>query len=257
MIQIKNKKELELMAESGSILAGIIKELRNIAKPGMTTKELDRLASELVLFHEVKPAFLKYNGFPSTVCLSVNEELVHGVPSEKVLKEGDLLSIDMGVIYKEFYSDSATTFPVLGVMSYDEWKEKNPEAHKLISVTEESLYAGIKQAIVGNHIGDISTAVQTIVERNNFSIIRDLVGHGIGRDLHEDPPVPNFSKADKGPELQSGMVIAIEPMVAIGDRHIEVMSDGFTYKMKDNSLSAHFEHTVAITEKGPKILTKA
>jgi len=256
MISIKTKIELDLMRESGRILASIISKMRIAAKPGITTKDLDKLARELVLFHDVKAAFLGYSGFPAVVCISMNDEVVHGVPSGDKLKEGDLLSIDMGVVYKGFYSDSAVTFPVLGNMSESEWSQKNPEASKLLAVTKEALNVGIKNAKAGNHVGDISSEVQKVIERNNFGVVRVLVGHGIGRDLHEEPQVPNFGEPGDGPELKTGMTIAIEPMVNVGSHEIELTKDGFTYKTKDGSLSAHFEHTVVITEDGPEILTQ-
>jgi methionyl aminopeptidase len=255
-ITIKTKDEIELMAQAGKILSDIIRKLEAAAKPGVTTKEIDKLAGELVLSHGVKPAFEGYAGFPGIACLSVNDELVHGLASDRELKQGDLVSIDMGVIYEDFYSDSAITIPVLGDQSYDAWSDINKDAHKLISVTKEALDAGIKQAKPGNHIGDISNTVQSVVEGNNLGVVRDLVGHGIGRELHEEPHIPNFGTPGEGDPIKEGMVFAIEPMVTVGDYKVELAKDGFTYKTKDGSLSAHFEHTVAVTKDGPVVLTK-
>ena len=253
---IKSPQDLDNMAESGRILAEIIEKISAKVAPGVTPNDLDKLTNELVAFYKVKPAFLGYNNFPATVCISINDEIVHGVPTDRLLEQGDLISIDMGVVYNGWYSDSAVTLPVLGNMKYETWSKEHPDAAKLLAVTEEALYAGIKRAIAGNHLGDISHAVQSVIERNKLGIVRDLVGHGIGRELHEQPHVPNFGAAGSGPILRAGMVLAIEPMVTIGSPKLVVAADGFTYKTKDHSLSAHFEHTVAITEDGPKVLTE-
>jgi methionyl aminopeptidase len=247
VISIKSQENIAMMKRSGAILASIINELKAIVRPGIITKELDDLAAQLILQNKVQPAFLGYGGFPANVCVSINEEIVHGIPSQRELKEGDLLSIDMGVIYEGWYSDSAIT------MIVD--KNDDQEIKKLINVTKEALAIGIKQAQVGNHIGAISHAIQSFVELHGYGIVRELVGHGIGRELHEDPHVPNFGSGGEGPQLKEGMVIAIEPMITMGDPKIELAPDGFTYKTKDNSLSAHFEHTIAITKNGPEILT--
>ncbi len=265
---IKTPQEIELMRRSGSILSAIIAKMKDLVRPGMMTKELDTLTRELIAQHkDTKSAFLGYGDFPAVACVSVNEQLVHGLPSDRVMNEGDIVSIDMGVIYKKWYSDSAITIPVLdhGLCSanhetcvpYQKWKQQYPDRAKLINITEQSMYAGIKQAVIGNHIGDISNAVQTVVEGAGFGVVRELVGHGIGKGLHEEPHVPNFGKPSDGLELVEGMVIAIEPMVTIGDWHVKLQDDKFTYNAKDNSLSAHFEHTVAITKDGPEILTVA
>ena len=255
MIYIKSREEIKLMKESGRILALIIKSLCDSVKPGMKTKEIDKLANELVLINKVQPAFLGYNGFPASVCTSINDEIVHGVPSDKALVQGDMLSIDMGVIYQGWYSDSAITMPVLGEMTFDAWKNQYPDRAKLISVTQQALYEGIKVAKIGNTINDISKTIEQTVKPHNYGIVRDLVGHGIGKDLHEEPHVPNFVSSDKSPEIKEGMVIAIEPMITTGTWKVEVAKDKFTYKTKDGSMSAHFEHTVAITKNGPEILT--
>jgi len=261
MIHIKTKQEIDLMREGGRILAEIIKKLSDAVRPGITTKDIDKLAGELILFYEkenkgrVKTAFLGYGDYPAHVCTSVNDEVVHCVPSDRELKEGEIISIDAGIKYKGFYLDSAVTLPVLGDTGYENWAKFNPELHKLLEVTKESLNAGIKQAKAGNHIGDISHATQTVIERNRFGVIRELVGHGIGRQLHEEPQVPNFGSVGEGIKLQEGMVIAIEPMVSLGDWRLVKGADSFTYKTKDGSHAAHFEHTVAITNGGPMVLT--
>lgn len=255
MIEIKTTEEIKIMKEGGKILAEIIQKISETAKPGITTDNLNKLASELVFSLGVKPAFLNYNNFPATVCLSVNEEVVHGVPGNRVLMEGDILGIDMGIIYKGFVTDSAVTVPVLGDMSRKDWVKKNPEVNRLVNITKEALYIGIKQAVIGNHIGAISHVIQNYVESAGFGVVRDLVGHGIGRKLHEEPAVPNYGNPKDGPELIEGMTIAIEPMTTLGDWPVRLAEDEQTYVTKDNSWSAHFEHTVAIAKKGPTILT--
>lgn len=249
------------MAEGGKILAEIIQKLSNAVKPGVTTQDLDKLAGELILFYakqeggKVRPAFLGYGGFPANVCTSVNDEVVHCVPSDRKLQEGEIISLDMGIKYQDFYLDSAITVPVLGDVNYDVWARLNPKLHKLLEVTKKALEAGINRAKVGSRIGDVSHAIQLVIDRNEFGIIRELVGHGIGRQLHEEPQVPNFGRAGEGVKLEEGMVIAIEPMVSVGDWRLVKGDDGFTYKTKDGSYAAHFEHTVAVTKDGPLILT--
>lgn len=243
------------MREGGQILKDIIAKLAAAVKPGITTHDLDALANELVASYKVKPAFLNYGGFPATLCTSVNDEVVHGVPSQKLLKKGDIISLDMGIIYHGFNLDSAITLPVLGDISYEEWSRLNPQLHKLIRITEESLNLGIKQACIGNRIGAIGSAVQKFVEKAGLNVVRDLVGHGIGHRLHEEPHVPNYGKISDGPVLEDGMVIAIEPIVVVGDWHLKIGNDGFTYETKDHSWAAHFEHTIAITADGPLVLT--
>lgn len=252
MIKIKTTKEIEIMREGGRILAEVLKGLTKAVKPGVTTNNLDKLARELVFKFGAKPAFLNYNDFPAVLCTSVNDEIVHGVPSERKLEKGDVLKLDMGVLYNGFYSDSAVTVLVGEGFSID---RKTLLKKKILRVTKESLMIGIKKAKAGNTVGDIGSAIQQYVENGGFNLVRDLVGHGIGRELHEEPQVPNYGQAGTGEELKPGMVIAIEPMVVTDDWKIKGGSDGFVFQTKDGGLSAHFEHTVAITEKGPRVLT--
>jgi methionyl aminopeptidase len=247
MITIKTPEEIEIMREGGKILAATIKELEKMVRPGITTKDLDRAAEALILSHKAKPAFKGYDGFPFSLCASVNENVVHGFPSSYVLKEGDLLKLDLGIIYKGFYTDSATTVAV-GNVSY--------EAKRLMNVTKKSLRVGIKKAKIGNTIGDIGNTVQRCVEDQGFGVVRELCGHGIGKELHEDPKVLNYGKRGTGAKLVEGMVICIEPMVTLGDYSLRKSDDGYGYATRDNSLSAHFEHTIAITKSGPRILTE-
>jgi methionyl aminopeptidase len=254
MIFIKTKKEIEVMREGGKILASILGELSAAAKPGTATLKLDKLARELFKLHNVRPAFLGYDGFPASICVSLNDEVVHGVPSDRVLKEGDMLSLDAGVIHKGFFTDSAVTVPVLGELTRGQWVKDNPKLNKLIETAKAALNAGIKQAKVGSRLGKVSGAIQEIVEKEGFGVIREMVGHGVGRKLHEEPQVPNYGSSEDGPRLEEGMVLAIEPMISAGDWHL--IEDDLVYKTKAGSWAAHFEHTVAITKKGPKVLTK-
>jgi len=247
MITTKTQEEIKTIKEGGRILANVLKELEKITKPGITTRDLDRAAEALILSRGGKPAFKGYAGFPYSLCTSVNENIVHGLPSNYVLKEGDLLKLDLGVLYKGFNTDSAITVAV-GSVSY--------EAKRLINVTKKALRLGIKKAKVGNTIGDIGNTIQRFVEDQGFSVVRDLCGHGIGKEVHEDPKVPNFGKRGAGEKLVEGMVICIEPMITAGDYNLKKSSDGYGYATKDSSLSAHFEHTIVITEKGPRILTE-
>lgn len=255
MIHLKSEEEIKIMSEGGKILAEILKKMSEAVKPGITTLDIDKLARELVLFYKVKPAFLDYGGYPATVCTSVGDEVVHCVPSERKLKEGEIISLDMGVIYKGFNLDAAVTVPVIGDGDYKKWAKSNPKLNSLVEVTKESLNVGIKQAKAGNHIGKIGHAVQSVVEKHGFNVVRDLVGHGIGRELHEEPQVPNYGPQDVGPILQVGMVIAIEPMVTAGDWRLVKGKDGFSYNTADSSPAAHFEHTIAVTKNGPQVLT--
>lgn len=248
MIKIKTKEEIEIIKEGGKILASVIKELEKMAKPGVKTIDLDRAAEALILSCGAKPAFKGYLDFPYSLCVSLNENVVHGFPSDYVLKDGDILKLDLGVLYKGFNTDMAVTVPI-GKISF--------EAKRLINVTKKALRLGIKKAKVGNTIGDIGNTIQRFVEDQKFGVIRDLCGHGIGKEVHEDPKVPNFGKRGEGEKLIEGMVICIEPMVSMGDYNIKKSSDGYGYATKDNSLAAHFEHTIAITNSGPKILTEA
>jgi len=248
------------MSEGGKILAEILKKLSGAVKPGITTNKLEELARELVLSYGVKPSFLGYDGFPSALCTSVNDEIVHGVPSDRILQDGDLLKLDMGVLHKGFHTDSAITVLIGSV------EGGPPQAMKLVNITKEALRIGVSKAKVGNTLGDIGSAIQKYVEQNGFNVVRDLVGHGIGRKLHEPPQVMNYlprgrkaasqSGHYEGEELKEGMVIAIEPMVVTGDWKTKNSEDGFGFVTKDGGLAAHFEHTVAITNSGPLVLTQ-
>lgn len=236
------------MTQAGKIAAKTLKILERNIRPGVQTSYLNELAENYILSQKAKPAFKGYRGFPAGLCVSINDEVVHGLPSRKrVLAEGDIVSLDLGVEYQGFFSDVAATFPVGKISAL---------AKKLIKVTQEALQAGIAQCRPGNYLFDISAAIQNKVESNGFSVVRQLVGHGIGRQLHEDPQVPNYGEAGKGPKLEDGITLAIEPMVNAGGYQVEVLSDGWTVVTADGSLSAHFEHTVAITKNGPWILTK-
>ena len=245
-ISIRTPAELKVLSDAGKILASIINKIKCSLKSGITTGEVDRKAEELIKACKVIPAFKGYRGFPGCVCLSVNEEVVHGVPGKRVLKDGDIVSLDIGIVYKEYYSDTAITVGIGTI---------KPELQKLLDVTYESLFRGIEQARENNRLSDISHAIQEHAEANNFSIVREFVGHGIGKNLHEDPEIPNFGPPHQGPVLREGMVLAIEPMVNIGDSATKILSDGWTVVTQDQKPSAHFEHTVAISKNGPEILT--
>ena len=252
MIQIKTRQEIAVMAEGGNILKDILGKLAEAVKPGLTTEEIDQLARELVLSWakkvpeaKISSSFCGYRGFPGFVCISVN--VVHGIPSSlKILNEGDIVGLDFGIIYRGFHTDSAVTVPV-GKIS--------KEARKLLRVTKESLEIGIQKALIGNTVGDIGEAVQKHVEKKGFGVVKELVGHGVGRKLHEEPYVPNYGRKGEGEVLKEGIVIAIEPMITAGKPAVEVGADNWTYKTKDQSLAAHFEHTVAVTKEGPRVLT--
>lgn len=247
MVTIKTTKEIEQMRESCQIVAKILDEMARMVKPGVSTGDLDSYAEKRIAELGAKPAFKGYHGFPACVCISVNEEVVHGIPSPKrVLNEGDIVGLDFGVIYEGWYGDSARTVPVGKI---------KPEVKKLVEVTQESLFKGIAECHPGNRVFDIGHAIQKYVEGFGFSVVREFVGHGIGRALHEDPQVPNYGSKGRGSVLQAGMVIAIEPMINMGTAEVSILSDGWTAVTRDRSLSAHFEHTVAITENGPEILT--
>ncbi len=247
-VELKSDREISVMRQAGVIVADTLKLLSAAVRPGMTTGELDRLAHAELLRRKAKPAFLGYHGFPKSLCVSVNSEVVHGIPSDKrKLSEGDIVSLDFGCVVGGLYADAAVTVPVGKV---------SKAAEKLISVTRESLMMGIDQVKADGRLGDVGSAVQRHCEANGYSVVRDFVGHGIGRALHEDPPVPNFGKPGTGMRLQPGLVIAIEPMVNAGGPEVETLDDGWTAVTKDGSLSAHFEHTVALTEKGAEILTE-
>lgn len=249
MIILKSAQEIELIAKASRVVALTIAFLRERVKPGVTTADLDRLAEDFIRREGARPAFKGYRGFPATLCTSVNEEVVHGIPSSKRrLEEGDIIGVDVGAIVEGYYGDAAVTLPV-GQIS--------EEAQRLLRVTEAALNAGLAKVKMGNRLSDVSHAVQSVAEAAGYSVVTDFVGHGIGRNLHEDPQVPNFGKPGEGPRLKEGLVLAIEPMVNIGGREVEVLSDRWTVVTCDKSLSAHFEHTVALTPDGPQILTKA
>jgi len=248
------------MREGGKILAEILKKLEEAVKPGITTNDLEKLTRELVLFYKVKPSFLGYDGYPNILCTSLNDEVVHGLPSDRVLKEGDLLKIDMGVLHKGFHTDSAVTVLVgqndkVIHTTTSQVGYPHVQKLKLISVTKEALSIGISKIRVGNTLGDVGSVIQKHVEDNGFNVVRDLVGHGIGRELHESPQVLNYGKAGTGEKIVSGMVIAIEPMVVTGKWGIKNGKDGYAFVTKDGGLAAHFEHTIAIRDKEPEILT--
>lgn len=238
------------LKEGGRILAQIIREVSAAAKPGVTTRDLETLTNELLLRHNVRSSFLGYMRYPSVICLSVNDEAVHAVPSDRVLNVGDLLKIDMGVVYDGFHTDSAVTLLV-----GDDGRKEFAERRKLIAVTRQALAEGIAHARVGNTLGDIGAAVQKVVQDGGFTILQELGGHGIGRELHEDPFIANFGKPGKGEKLSTGMVLALEPITSMGDWRIKDGQDGFGYLASDGSLSAHFEHTVIVGENGPEIVT--
>ena len=246
-VTIKSNREIELMREAGRILAIVHEELEKAIKPGITTKQIDKLGEEIIRSYGCIPSFLNYNGYPASICVSVNDEVVHGIPSKRrILREGDIVSLDAGVIYKGYHSDAARTHAV---------GEISKEAQKLIDVTRESFFEGIKYAKAGNHLFDISKAIQAYVESNGFSVVRDLVGHGIGSALHEDPQIPNFKQRGRGPKLVQGMTLAIEPMVNMGAYDVWWLEDDWTVVTQDESLSAHYENTILITEGEPEILS--
>jgi len=246
MVILKLPEEIEKARTSNRIVAEVLSKLREKVKPGVRTRELDKLAAEVAEKRGAKPAFKGYKGYPYALCVSVNEVVVHGMPSERILEEGDIVGLDFGVCYQGFFGDAAITLP-LGKVTQ--------KASRLMQVTEQSLYAGIAQAKDGNRLGDISAAVQYTVEAAGYSVVRDFVGHGIGKNLHEEPQIPNFGKKGRGIELRSGMILAIEPMVNEGNYKVQVLPDGWTVVTKDGSLSAHFEHSIAITDNGPEILS--
>ncbi|MFH0738631.1 MAG: type I methionyl aminopeptidase [Candidatus Omnitrophota bacterium] len=246
MIPLKSEKDLAMMRDSSMILARVMKKIRQEVKAGITTEKLNRLAEELIGNEGAQAAFKGYKGFPASICTSVNEEIVHGIPGARTLKEGDIISLDLGVNYQGYFSDLAITVGIGRI---------NPRLRALIEVTKKALSEGIKQAWPENRLSDISYAIQSYVEKNGFSVVREFVGHGIGLDLHEEPEIPNFGKAGLGPVLKKGMVLAIEPMVNMGSWESRILENGWTAVTKDGLESAHFEHTVVITEDGPQILT--
>ena len=248
MITVKSKGELQLMRDAGKLLAEVLDELEDYCQAGVTTNAIDRHADRLIRQRDCTPGFLGYNGFPKSLCISVNEEVVHGIPGSRVIEGGDLVSLDCGLVYKGLWADSGRTVMV---------GEVTQEARKLVDVTRKALEAGIKQAVPGNRVGDISAAVQKVVEAGGFSVVRNFVGHGIGRNMHEEPQVPNFGTPGTGPLLKPGYALAIEPMVNAGTHEVEMLPDRWTIITADGRLSAYFEHTVLITEEGPVISTAA
>jgi methionyl aminopeptidase len=247
MVILKSPEEIRKLRGNNLMVAQILEALKKIIRPGVTTLELDRYCEELTLQKGGKPAFKGYRGYPFSLCTSVNEEVVHGMPSDRKLREGDIVSLDFGIYHQGLYGDAAVTVPV---------GEVSDEAGRLMQVTEEALYKAIGQARAGNRLGDISAAIQNHAEAAGYSVVRDLVGHGIGRSLHEDPQVPNYGREGRGIELRPGIVLAIEPMVNAGTHAVKVLQDGWTVVTSDGKLSAHFEHSVAIMENGPFILSR-
>lgn len=249
MIVLKTARELTVMQQACRISAGALKLIGSAIEPGVTTAELDALAEKYILRQGAKPNFKNYEGYPATACISINDEVIHGIPStSRKIREGDIVSVDLGAVFEGYHGDNAATFAVGSV---------TPQAKRLIETTKQSLYVGIEKAVVGGRIGDIGSAIQRYVEERGYSVVRQFVGHGVGTSLHEAPEVPNFGTAGHGVRLVSGMTIAIEPMVNMGGEGVKILPDGWTVLTTDGSLSAHFEHTVAITPDGPKIMTVA
>ena len=247
MVTLKSARELDLMASAGAIANRTLGLVREMVRPGVTTEELDRAAEAYIRQQGAKPSFKGLYGFPKSLCISINEEIVHGIPSKKrVLHEGSIVSVDVGVFLEGLHADTATTIPV---------GEINPAARQLLDVTERSLQAGIEATRLGNHVGDIGHAVQSVAEGAGFGVVRELVGHGVGQRMHEEPQVPNFGSPKRGPRLQEGMTLAIEPMITAGAIQTRTLADRWTIVTTDGSLAAHFEHTVAVTRDGPRILT--
>jgi len=248
MIIIRSPREIDQIRKANVIVAEVLERLRAMIVPGVTTEELDAISEDLILSKGAVPAFKGYRGYPKTLCVSINEEVVHGIPNKRKLKEGDIVSIDVGTNLNGYFGDAAITLPV---------GEVHLEAKRLLEVTEKALYIGIGMAKVGNRLFDISHAVQAWVESNGFAVVRDFVGHGIGKSLHEDPQIPNFGSPHQGPRLEKGMIFALEPMVNEGTYEVRILDDGWTVVTADGRPSAHFEHTIAITEGEPEILSRA
>lgn len=247
MIKIKTDAELELIKVACKITGDTLKEVEKHIKPGVSTKQLDKIAYDYIVSLGAKPSFKHYQGYPATICASINEEVVHGIPSKhRILEEGDMISIDVGACYKGYHGDAARTFPVGKI---------DAKKKRLIKVTEESFFEGIKNIRAGSYVGDISHAVQTYVEKNGFSIVRELTGHGVGSELHEDPMIPNYGKMGAGAKLVKNMVVAVEPMVNMGERYVQFLPDGWTCVTRDKLPAAHYENTILITENGVEILT--
>ena len=249
MVVLKTTREIELMREAGRISAMALRIVGEHVKPGVSTYELDKIAYDYIISQNAKPGFLNYNGFPASACISINNQVIHGIPDKKtLLKSGDIVSVDLGAVYEGYNGDNAATFAC---------GEVSDEAKRLMEVTKESLYEGIKNALPGGRLGDISSAIQEYVESRGYSVVRDFVGHGVGARLHEDPEVPNFGKSGHGVRLVPGMTLAIEPMINLGKPGVRTLSNGWTVVTQDGKLSAHFEHSIAITKNGPLILTDA
>lgn len=247
MIMLKTEPELDLIRRSGRILRDCFKEIEGMIRPGVTTAELDRLAEEYIRSMDSVPAFKGYRGYPASLCASINEQVVHGIPGPRELEEGDIVGIDMGVLREGFYSDATRSYMI---------GEASEEARRLLEVTWESLELGIDKARAGNHLSDISHAIQAHAEEQGYSVVRALVGHGIGRKMHEEPQIPNFGPPGRGPLLKAGMVLAIEPMINVGTHDVLTLKDNWTFVTVDGKLSCHFEDTVAVTENGPEIMTR-
>ena len=247
MVSIKSEEEIELLRESNLLVGMTLGEIAKHIRPGITTLELDRIAEEFIRSHGAVPGFLNYDGYPYTLCISLNEVVVHGLPSEKcILREGDIVSVDCGTLKNGFYGDSAYTFEVGKV---------SDEIHELLETTKESLYKGIEKAVAGMRVGDIGYAVQSYCEARGYAVVRELVGHGVGRDMHEEPPVPNYGRRGQGVLLKEGMVIAIEPMIARGERYVYLDDDGWSVRTRDGKPCAHFEHTIAVRKGKADILS--
>jgi methionyl aminopeptidase len=247
-IIIKSDDEIAIMRHAGKVVAETLQRLVDELRPGLVVKELDKIVRKEFEKHKVTPTFLGYHGYPATVCVSVNEEIVHGIPGKRVIQDGDVVSLDLGCTYKGFVADSAVTV-IVG--------QPKPETSKLVDVTRGSLEAGIREVRPGNRLGAVSNAIQTYVEQHGLGVVREYVGHGVGRDMHEEPQVPNYGPPDRGPVLKKGMVLALEPMVTLGDWHTRQLDDHWTVVTADGSLAAHFEHTVAVTDDEPVVLTVA
>lgn len=248
MIIYKTEEEIRAMRESSLIVAKILAELQPMIKPGLRTSELDEYADQRARELGAKPAFKGYRGYPASLCISINEEIIHGLPSKRTLRQGDIVSLDFGILYNGFYGDAARTYPVGAISA---------AAQRLLAAAEQAFHKGVEHMVEGNRISDISAAIQEYVEAQGFSVIRQFVGHGIGHSLHEEPQVPNFGFPGRGPKIKKGLVLAIEPMIAAGDWNVEVQADGWTAVTKDRSLAAHYEETVALTERGVEILSLA
>ncbi len=248
MIYLKSNSDIALMRENGKILIEVFEKLKETIKPGVSTKDIDTVVENIIYSRFAVPSFKGYRGFPAAACVSLNAEVVHGIPGSRILKEGDIVSVDVGALRNGFHVDAARTYAV-GAIS--------DEAKRLVSVTRESFFMGAGQAVIGNRVSDISAAIQRYVETAGFGVIRDMLGHGIGRSIHEEPSIPNYGPPGKGPKLRAGMLLAVEPMVSQGDYRIVTQPDGWTTVTKDGKLSAHYENTIAVTHDGPQILTLA